>query len=151
MAFAETRAYLLGLPRVTETLQWNLLVYWVLDKAVGGKMFATLDPEAAGAQVLTFSAPPERYHDLLERDGVVPAPYLARVHWVAVADWQVFPQRELHDHLHTAYLKVEAKLPPRTQRALLLSARDYRALVREARSAKARPSAPRKAAPPAGT
>ena len=37
------RAFLLRLPHVEETLQWgNNLVFWVGDKAIGGKMFAKL-------------------------------------------------------------------------------------------------------------
>lgn len=134
MGFERTRAYLLSLSRVEETLQWDLCVYWVGDKAVGGKMFAVLDPEPGEAHVMSFAVPPEQYHALLETDGVRPAPYLARAHWVALADWRVFPERELHAHLQHAYDRVEAKLPPRVQRALDLPAREYKALVREARS-----------------
>lgn len=135
MGLQHTRDYLLSLPRVEETLQWNLFVYWLLDKAVGGRMFAVLEPEPGQAQVMSFAVPPERYHELLETDGVRPAPYLARAHWVALADWQVFPERELHAHLQGAYERVEAKLLPRTRRLLQLPTREYRALVREARSA----------------
>lgn len=135
MGVERTRAYLLSLPRVEETLQWDLLVYWVGDKAVGGRMFATLEPEPGQAQVMSFAAPPESFHDLLEIEGVRPAPYFARIHWVAVVDWQVFTERELHAHLQRAYERVEAKLPTRTQRLLALSTREYKAAVREARAA----------------
>ena len=35
------REYVLSLPHVVETMQWGAnLVYWVGDKAIGGKMFA---------------------------------------------------------------------------------------------------------------
>src|ERR1035437_9571719 len=38
------RAYLLTLPHVVETMQWGAnLVFWVGDKAIGGKMFAVID------------------------------------------------------------------------------------------------------------
>lgn len=135
MGIERTRAYLLSLPHAEETLQWDLLVYWVGDKAVGGRMFAMLEPEPGQEQVLSFAVLPENFHDLLETEGVRPAPYLARAHWVAVTDWQVFPERELHAHLHRAYERVEAKLPPRTQRLLALPPREYRAAIREARAA----------------
>ena len=47
-----TRAYLLKLPSVVETLQWgNNLVFWVGDKAIGGKMFALLNLDADGSGV----------------------------------------------------------------------------------------------------
>ena len=134
MGFERTRAYLLSLPRVEETLQWDLLVYWVLDKAVGGRMFAVLEPEPGQAQVMSFAVPQEQFHALLETDGVSPARYLARAHWVSIGDWQVFPERELHAHLQSAHTRVEGKLPPRVQRLLALPTREYRAAVREARA-----------------
>ena len=38
------REYLLRLPHVVETMQWGAnLVFWVGDKAIGGKMFAVLN------------------------------------------------------------------------------------------------------------
>lgn len=134
MGFERTREFLLSLPRVEETLQWDAVVFWVGDKAVGGKMFAVVDPEPKVSHVMSFAVPPESYHDMLEMEGVRPAPYLARAHWVAVEGWSVFPEQELHGHLRGAYDRVEAKLPRSTQRVLELKDREYRALVREKRS-----------------
>ncbi len=38
------RAFLLTLPHVVETEQWgHNLVFWVGDKAIGGKMFALIN------------------------------------------------------------------------------------------------------------
>ena len=129
-----TRAYLLGLPFVEETLQWDNLVYWVLDKTVGGKMFAMLVPEPGAPQVMSFAVPPETYNDLLETEGVCPAPYLARAHWVAVERWNVFAERDLHQHLRAAYDRVEAKLPRRVQRTMEMKPAEYRRFVRERRA-----------------
>ena len=134
MGLERTRAYLLSLPFVEETLQWDVLVYWVLDKAVGGKMFAMLPPDMNRPHVVGFAVPPERYNDLLEIEGVRPAPYLARAHWIVVERWDVFPERDLHGHLRAAYERVEAKLPPRVQRTLQLRPAEYRKFVRERRA-----------------
>ena len=61
------REFLRKLPLVEETKQWGEnLVYWVGDKAVGGKMFALLISIAMGSAVMSFSAGPERFHELLE-------------------------------------------------------------------------------------
>ena len=133
MGLERTREFLLSLPRVEETLQWDRLVYWVLDKAVGGKMFAMLEPEPGGPHVLAFAVPLERYDDLLEVEGVRPAPYLARAKWVAVERWGTFPEVDLHCHLRAAYERVEAKLPRSVQRAFDRTDREYRMLVREKR------------------
>ncbi len=135
MGLERTRAYLLSLPFVEETLQWDSLVYWVLDKAVGGKMFAVLQPEPGGPHVAAFAVPRETFPDLLEVEGVRPAPYLARAHWIAVERWDVFPERELHEHLRRAHARVEAKLPTRVRRIMESKRAEYVKLVRECRSA----------------
>lgn len=137
--FEATRAALLKVPRVAETMQWGgLLVYWVLDKAVGGKIFAILTPEPGMKAPIAFAAGPMRAPELLEIDGVQPAPHLARAHWVALADWDVLPLSELHAELLAAHTYVSNRLPPRTQRLYELPLKEYRALVRERRaSAKA--------------
>ena len=139
MKVDRTRTFLLGLPRVEETLQWDRLVYWVLDKAVGGKMFAMLNPEPGGAYVLGFPTLPERLPELLELEGLRPAPYLARAGWVVMERWDVLPERELHSLLREAYDRVESRLPRRVQRLLELNTREYKALVREQRAAPKRP------------
>ena len=69
------RAFLLSLPHVEETMQWgDNLVFWVGDKAIGGKMFAlaNLSPDSHG--VLSFAAGPERYAELLEIEASFPLP-----------------------------------------------------------------------------
>lgn len=100
-------------------------------------MFAVVDPEPGQQSVASFAVPPESYHELLEIDGVRPAPYLARAHWVAIGSWSVFPQADLYQHLRRACERVQAKLPRSTQRLLEGSDREYRAAVREKRAAKA--------------
>ena len=79
------RGFLLELPHVVETMQWGAnLVFWVGDKAIGGKMFALANLDGDGRAVISYAAGPERYSELLETEGVIPAPYMARIFWVAV-------------------------------------------------------------------
>ena len=130
----EVRAALLMLPRVTETLQWGgRLVFWTMDKAVGGKMFAIADLEAVDRAVFAFAAGPQRAPRLLEYDGVCPAPYLARAHWVACDHWQVLSLENLLHEASAAYEYVAGRMPTRVQRLYDLPAKEYRALVRESR------------------
>ena len=115
------RRFVRRLPHVEETMQWGAnLVYWVPEKSIGGKMFALLDLDEARERkaVLSFYAGPERFAELLEREGVVPAPYLARAYWVALAHWDAFERRELDELLRAAHAGVLAKLPRRTQTLL---------------------------------
>ena len=112
------REYLLRLPHVAETMQWGAnLVYWVGDKAIGGKMFAVLNLDDDRKAVCSFAAGPERYPELLEIEGVFPAPYLARAHWVAIQHWGVFRSTELEEHLELARRLIYNKLPKKTREA----------------------------------
>jgi predicted DNA-binding protein (MmcQ/YjbR family) len=144
------RAFLLTLPNVVETQQWgNNLVYWVGDKAIGGKMFALMNLDTLGESspvkkqgILSFSAGPERFADLLEIEGCSPAPYFARIHWIAAEDWQVFSNAEWEDHLRHAQAVMRAKLTPRTLASLALPASQQKRLIAERRIlllAKAKP------------
>ena len=103
---------------------------------MGGKMFASLRLE--GALPVRYSAGPERYAELLEREGIVPAPYAARIFWVAVERWSVFRNAEWQAEWTAAHALTLAKLTPRTLAALALpkTARREKRLGRE-QSAKA--------------
>jgi predicted DNA-binding protein (MmcQ/YjbR family) len=126
------REYLLQLPHVVETMQWGAnLVFWVGDKAIGGKMFALLNLDEDHRGVLSFAAGPERYAELLETEGISPAPYLARAHWVAIRHWGVLRSSELEEVLKFGHGVVYAKLPKRTRDVLAMPAAAQRKLLKE--------------------
>ena len=126
------RTFLLKLPHVEETMQWGAnLVFWAGDKAIGGKMFALSNLDEDGRGVLSFAAGPERYAELLEIDGVIPAPYLARAYWVCLERWDALSQREFETLLPQAHALVLAKLPKRTRDALALPANQRKKLIAE--------------------
>lgn len=106
------RQHCLSLPHCTETVQWgNNLVF-----KVGGKMFAigALEPEE---HWLSFKCPAEDFAELIERPGIVPAPYLARAQWVSLEAPTTMPRGELKQRLRTAYDLVYSKLPKKTRAA----------------------------------
>ena len=124
------RAFLLSLPHVTETMQWgDNLVFWVGDKAIGGKMFALANLSGSGHGVLSFAAGPVRYAELLEVDGAFPAPYMARIYWVAIERYDVFSSNELKEHLQYAHSMVYDKLPKRTKDVLALPSAERKKLI----------------------
>jgi len=113
------REYLLSLDGVCETMQWgDNLVFWIGDKKIGGKMFALVSLTPDHGAVMSFAAGPERFAELVEVEGVFPAPYLARAHWVAVERWTTLPVAELKALLRAAREIVYEKLPKRTRAAL---------------------------------
>jgi len=126
------REICLGLPHVAETLNWgHRLVYWVGDRAIGGKMFAMTDVDGTGQDVLAFHAGAERYHELLENEGIFPAPHLARAYWVALERWDVLRPREIEEELQRAHALIHAKLPKRTRAALALPEKERARMIRE--------------------
>jgi predicted DNA-binding protein (MmcQ/YjbR family) len=128
----QVREYLLQLPYVAETMQWGAnLVFWVGDKAIGGKMFALLNLDDDQQGVLSFAAGQERYAELLETEGVFPAPYLARAHWVAIRHWGVLRSSELEELLKSGHGLVYAKLPKKTRDVLAMPPAAQRKLLKE--------------------
>lgn len=94
-------------------------------------MFAMTDLDGTGTGVLWFHAGPERFHELLETDGVIPAPYMARAYWVTIERWDALRPREYEDELRRAHGLIYAKLPKRTQGILNLPDKERAKAVRE--------------------
>src|ERR1700722_19312405 len=123
------REFLLKLPHVVEAEQWGGLLYWVGDKAIGGKTFVHVNLEAGQGHPAMFPAGPERFAELCERDGVIPAPYAARNFWVAVERWDALRDHEWEDELRAAHSIVYEKLPPRTKAVLDLPKAEQKRVV----------------------
>jgi len=100
----------MSLPHTTETVQWGSdLVF-----KIGGKMYAVGATEPSKT-CLSFKCSSEDFADLTERPGIIPAPYLARVQWVALESEDTLPAAELKRLLRNAYDLVLAKLPRKAQ------------------------------------
>ncbi len=96
---------------------------------------ASLTPDHGG--VLSFAAGPERFAELVEREGVFPAPYLARAYWVAMERWNTLPVGELKELLRAARAIVYERLPAKTKDVLALGPGEKKKLI-AARKKKAR-------------
>jgi predicted DNA-binding protein (MmcQ/YjbR family) len=107
------RGYCLSLPHVTEEILWKIdLVF-----KIGGKMFAivVLEPHRV---CLTFKCSPEDFAELVERPGIIPAPYSARAHWVGLELPDALSRPETLRYIQRSYELVFAKLPKKKQREL---------------------------------
>ena len=136
------RAFLLTLPHVVETQQWgDNLVFWVGDKAIGGKMFCLVNLDGSAHGVVSYSAGAERFAELVEHDGLLPAPYMARIHWVAAKRWSVWRDTAWERELRTAHEITLGKLPKRVVDVLALTPTAREKLVRERRKLLAAKSA----------
>jgi predicted DNA-binding protein (MmcQ/YjbR family) len=132
------RAICMAMPHVRETLNWgHHLVYWVGDRDIGGKMFALTDIDGTGTGVLWFHCGAERFHELLEVEGVIPSPYLAKAHWVTLERWNALRPREIEDELKQAHALIYEKLPRRTKTVLAMPEKERAKIIRERSKLKA--------------
>ena len=81
---------------------------------IGNKMFAAARLVPAPVFV-SFKCTPEEFAELVEREGVIPAPYLARAHWVALEHEDALPVKEVKRLLRQSYELVKARLPKRVR------------------------------------
>lgn len=104
--------YCRKLPGATEDVKWgNDLVF-----SVGGKMFAAFglpDHEPIG-----FKVDPVVFSLLVQRPGVVPAPYLAHHFWVNVKTREAMTSEELEELLWESYRLVAGKLSKKKRASL---------------------------------
>jgi len=114
MDIEQVRTYCLSFPHATESVQWgNDLVF-----KIAGKMFAVVVLEGASKYCLSFKCTEEKFAELIEQDGIDPAPYSARYHWVALQRFDVMSERELKALLRNSYDLVFAKLPKKLKAEL---------------------------------
>lgn len=107
------REVCLALPGATESVQWgNHLVL-----KVGGKMFAVTCLDVS-PHLVSFKCSPERFAELVEREGFVPAPYLARAKWVAMERGTPVLRAELVAWFQAAHAEVAARLPKKVRAEL---------------------------------
>jgi predicted DNA-binding protein (MmcQ/YjbR family) len=106
------RAFCLSLPHATEDVQWehNLLF------RIAGKMFciANLEPGISPTKI-AFKCAPEKFAELVEIEGIIPAPYMARNHWVAMIGMDALRQPEVKELIQSSYQLILEKLPKKKQ------------------------------------
>ncbi len=104
------RQFCLTFPRATENLQWGEDLCF----KVAGKIFAIVSLGSV-PQGLCFKCTPEKFAELVEREGITPAPYVGRYKWVLLERLDGLPYRELQDLIRESYAMVAAKARPKTK------------------------------------
>jgi predicted DNA-binding protein (MmcQ/YjbR family) len=126
------RAHCLGLPHVTEIVQWEGHLLF----KVGGKMFAIIELDGHSC---ALRCDPERYAELVEMPDIVPASHnMWKYQWVTLEQLGALPDRELRELLTASYHIVKATLPKRVQAELDgVAAKPSKAGLRTRRSRRA--------------
>jgi predicted DNA-binding protein (MmcQ/YjbR family) len=108
MNLESLRAFCLSLPGATADIKWGQDLVFSVSK----KMFCAVNTEPP--HQCSFKTSDEDFAELIEREGMRPAPYLARVMWVQEEQLgETLDRSERERLLRQAYELVRAKLPKR--------------------------------------
>lgn len=106
------RKYCLSLAHATEDIQWgNDLLF-----RISGKIFAGLSLEPPHS--LMFKCTPEKFEELIEVDGIIPAPYMARNKWVMLERLDALRDSELKVLVKDSYGMIFSNLTKKAQAEL---------------------------------
>lgn len=107
-------AHVSGWPGVSRDIKWHDDLVFSVD----GKMFAVYCFRGSNAGQVSFKAGEDRFLELTDRHGVIPAPYMARAHWVSVLPSSGVADAEILALVRASYELVRARLPKKRQREL---------------------------------
>lgn len=93
-------------PGVTEAIKWDV----DLVLSVGGKMFVMTPADGGEGGRLSFKVSDDRFLELTDQPDMIPAPYLARAHWISIIEPTHFSTTDLEAFVRDAYDLVRAKL-----------------------------------------
>lgn len=104
-----------ALKSTTNVLQWGNASVW----KVGGKIFAICSHWGDGDhQKIGFKCSDFSYMVLIEQQGIIPAPYLARAKWVQLSSEAAMSDDEIKTYIIEAHSIISAKLTKAKQREL---------------------------------
>src|SRR5262245_31569440 len=139
MTLETIRTICRSLPEVTEDIKWG----HDLCFCIAGKMFAVVALEPPHS--FAFKCTPETFGELVERPGIIPAPYMARNMWVMEQQLgETLERSEVEPLVRTSYDLVVSKLPksrqpgaakPATKKAVRKKARRKAALAKKTKKA----------------
>jgi predicted DNA-binding protein (MmcQ/YjbR family) len=95
-------------------------IKWEVDRVftVAGKMFCVVCTIGPDRGRFSFKVDTDRFLELTEQPGMMPAPYTSRAFWISVTEPERFARAELEAYVRRSYELVLAKLPKKTQAVL---------------------------------
>ena len=107
---AKVKAYCLALPGATHDVKWGQDHCY----SVGGKMFAVVGPDGS----MSFKVEDGRFLELTDREGMIPAPYMAKHKWVLVQDLKKVDEAEVRALVKRSHELILGKLSKKLQREI---------------------------------
>ena len=106
MNVSAVKKFCAALPGVTGDIKWQVdLVY-----SVGGRMFCVAFADRNGKETVSFKVDDDLFLPHTDREGFIPAPYLARAKWVQVIDLKKVSDAELRSLIKRSHQLVAMKL-----------------------------------------
>lgn len=106
-------AYCRSLPHIVEDVKWgNDLVFSIES----GKMFCVFGFEDDKYTGMSFKVDAHRFLELTDLPQFVPAPYMARAHWIYLQDKKGISNKELKQFIQRSYELYFEKLTKKKQR-----------------------------------
>ncbi len=119
MNITQAHAFCAKLPGAEASVKWAFGDSAHAVFSVGGKMFAIFTTQKGKlVDGLTFKADDARFLELTDREGIVPAPYLARARWVRMDRIATLSTTEAKVLLSDAHRVVMQKLSKKKQREI---------------------------------
>src|SRR5438105_8387288 len=106
MNIEQLRTDCLSFPGATEDIKWGADLCF----SVGGKMFCVTSADSTVGG-LSLKCTPEKFDELIEREGIDPAAYVGRYKWVHISKLDAVAPAELKVLIAESYRLVFDKLP----------------------------------------
>ncbi len=106
MTLEQLRKFCLSFPGATEDIKWGADLCF----CVGAKMFCVTGVDSMSGGV-SMKCTPEKFAELIEREGIDPAAYVGRYKWVHISDLNSVTPAELKELIGISYQLVRDKLP----------------------------------------
>lgn len=113
MNLESIRTCCLTLPHTTEGIKWGNDLCFMLAE----KMYCVTG--LSGEFSCSFKCTEEDFEKLTEREGIIPAPYMARNKWINVQNETALSPEEWEFHIQNSYQLIKTKLPKKVQQALV--------------------------------
>jgi predicted DNA-binding protein (MmcQ/YjbR family) len=113
MNIEDIRNICTALPQVTEDIKWEDHLCF----CIGEKMFLVTAPDQFPVSA-SIKVSDEEFEELSAREGMQPAPYMARYKWVHMDDINRLSRKEWEKYIREAYHLIAARLPAKTRKQL---------------------------------
>lgn len=106
------RKYCLSLPGAHEGIKWeDHLCFMVAEKmfCVSGMAYDSF---------VTLKVKDDEFEEMCDREGIIPAPYMARNKWIGIEKRNALKSKEWEHYVKQSYELIKSKLPKKVQQQL---------------------------------